>query len=1241
MNSKGDKNMDKAVLKNFAIWARRKLIADITYKAGLLGIKAEGIEKALPQSTKDVQFFHIGTKEPHSISGIEIVQRNKLVNAIKDKENQSNYETAYREIIEEVAYTWFNRLIAIRFMEVNDYIPSRVRILSSESEGKNEPDIVTAPFDVDLDYSPYERDRILQLKDENKLDEVFRMLFIKQCNTLNDILPQLFEKTNDYTELLLNISFTDGDGIVHHLVNNIPEDDFNVEKEGQVEVIGWMYQYYNTEPKDETFALLKKNVKITKERIPAATQLFTPDWIVRYMVENSLGRLWVEGHPNEELKSNWKYYLEEAEQEDDVRKELEKIREEYKTIKPEDIKIIDPCMGSGHILVYAFDVLMQIYESCGYSQREAAKSIIENNLYGLDIDKRAYQLAYFAVLMKARQYNRRILNGEIKYNIYVIEESNGINPSQLQYFGQHLSKFEYNTAKAQMEELLDTLIDAKEYGSIINVYNYNWTLLKDFVSNYGFKGQIPIDAIGLEEVQKRLQKLLEIAEIMARKYDVVITNPPYMGASGMGSKLSNYIKKNYPNSKSDMFSCCIEKGFKMVTQLGFISMITMESWMFLSSFKKMREEIINHKTIINMIHMPYLGKGGTSLGINFGTVAVIFSNLNLKNYSARYSYIRYYETNKEGVPIKFPTVNERYTTSKLNNISKIPGVPIAYWIKENVIKAFDDILIGNKYLPKFGMSTGNTEKFIRNWYEASFQDIEFKCTDVEKYTDTNKKWSLIDKGGEFRRWYGNRTCIVWWLNNGKDVKLYKKSAVRSPNLFFKHHISWTLVSSGKFSARYFEDGFTLDSASNCIYFKSEKSIGVLGYLNSKVSSYFLDILNPTINYSCGVIGLLPYKKYSSNIDKIVNVCVNTSKIDWDSFETSWDFTSHPLLKVGRYNLSGIEKETHGEIAAVSSKVSEECDNNEVEYNKYPLNNYSLELSFELWARFTEAQFAKLKANEEELNRIFIEIYGLQDELTPEVEDKDVTIRKADLGRDIRSFVSYAVGCMFGRYSLDVDGLAYAGGDWDGSKYQTFIPTGDNIIPISDEEYFTDDVVGLFCDFVKKTFGEERLESNLDFIAKALGNRGNTSREIIRNYFLKDFFKDHCKIYQKRPIYWLFDSGKENGFKALIYMHRYDENTIGNLRIDYLHRVQRVYDNEIVRMQDTINNNKNGKEVAAVEKRKEKLIKQLKETKEYDEKIGHLAQLRTSIDLDDGVKVNYEKVQTDKVGKKFTVLANIK
>ena len=583
--------MNKTAIKNFAVWARNKLITDITYKAGLIGVSEKGIAQPLPQSSKDLQFFDIGTKDYAQVAGADIEQRKALVRAIQDKESTSDYKTAFKAVIEEVAYTWFNRLIAIRFMEVNEYLPSRIRVLSSENPAKNEPDFVTTPFDTDMEFTMAEQDRIMQLKDENKLDDLFRILFIKQCNKLHEILPELFEETNNYTELLLSISFTDSDGVVYHLVHDIPEDDFNVEKEGQVEIIGWMYQFYNIEPKAEVFS---KKGKIRKEEVPAATQLFTPDWIVRYMVENSLGRLWTEGHPSDSLKENWKYYLEEAEQEASVQAQLEQIRAEYRNLNPEDIKVIDPCMGSGHILVYCFDVLMQIYESQGYTQRDAAQSILENNLFGLDIDKRAAQLAYFAVMMKARQYDRRISSRGIKPHVYAIEESNGINRGQLKYFGTRLSPAESSKAKREITALVDNFVDAKEFGSILNVAKYDWDLLDRYVTDLDDSGQMSLDSIGIDETQKLLHVLVEQGQVMAQKYEVVVTNPPYMAISSADVKLAKYVKDNYEDEKVDLYSVFINKCGKMLCKNGFQAMITQHGWMFLGSFEKMRIKKLAH-----------------------------------------------------------------------------------------------------------------------------------------------------------------------------------------------------------------------------------------------------------------------------------------------------------------------------------------------------------------------------------------------------------------------------------------------------------------------------------------------------------------------------------------------------------------------------------------------------------------------------------------------------------------------
>lgn len=570
--------MNKTAIKNFAIWARNKLIGDIKYKAGLIGITDKGISTPLPQSTEDMALFDIGTKEPYAITKSEIEQRKQLVEKIRTREKTTDYITAYNYIIEEVAYTWFNRLIAIRFMEVNDYIPSHIRVLSSESNSKLEPDLVTKPFDTDLYFSNDERDKIIQLKDENKLDDVFRILFIKQCNALNKLLPELFEKTNDYTELLGNVSFTDKDGVIYRLTHDIPEEDFNIELGGQVEIIGWLYQYYNTEPKEETFALLKKNVKITKERIPSATQLFTPDWIVKYMVENSLGRLWYEGHKDDDLKSSWKYYIDEVEQEYDVQTQLDEIRKEYANINPEEIKLIDPCMGSGHILVYAFDVLIGIYESRGYTPREAAKYIVEKNLYGLEIDKRAYQLAYFALMMKGREYDRRFLTRDVKPN--------------LSHF-QDLASIRGDLIGGELGKLVDQFKDCDNLGSLIEIE-----------SLYNEKIDEEIDSLGLNAFisQDEIQRIITLRNTLSQKYDVVVTNPPYMGGSGMNSDLSDFVKKDYPNSKSDLFSVFIEKCLSITNKNGFTAMITQHSWMFLSSFEKLRRKLLLKDTV-NMAHL--------------------------------------------------------------------------------------------------------------------------------------------------------------------------------------------------------------------------------------------------------------------------------------------------------------------------------------------------------------------------------------------------------------------------------------------------------------------------------------------------------------------------------------------------------------------------------------------------------------------------------------------------------------
>lgn len=1237
--------MNKTAIKNFAVWARGKLVKDIKYRAGLMGISEKGISEPISKSEKDM-VFNVSNDHIYTINGIELSQRENLIRKIRRKEKKSDYTTAYNYIIEEVAYTWFNRLIAIRFMEVNDYLPSHIRVLSSESDTKREPDLVTNPFDGDLYFNDDEKDKIIELQNENKLDDLFRILFIKQCNALSKYLPGLFEKEKDYTELLCYVTFTDKDDVVYKLTHDIDEDDFNIEKGGQVEIIGWLYQYYNSELKDETYALLKKNIKVTAERIPAATQLFTPDWIVRYMVENSLGRLWYEGHKDDGLKSKWKYYVDEAEQEAEVQAQLDEIRKGYGEIKPEEIKIIDPCMGSGHILVYAFDVLMSIYESCGYTQREAAKYIVEKNLYGLELDKRAYQLAYFALMMKGREYDRRFLRREIKPNIRHFQDIDYIQRDYL---------------PDEMKKLVDQFEDCENIGSLIEIEPGDSEKLDEEIDHMSSTLLVQSDDI---------EHIVILRNILLQKYDVVVTNPPYMGGSNMNDNLAEFVKKNYKDYKSDTFSAFIIRCTKFAKEDGYLGFLTPYVWMFIQSYEKLRK-VLYSKTIETLIQFEYSAFEEATVPI----CTFVFKNSYI---SKKGCYFRLTDF-KGGMEVQrqktLEAINNHgcgfYYEASTDNFEKIPGAPVAYWVSEKFINAYKNgVCLVELAKPKAGLATGDNNLFERIWFEVCFQRIGFNYKNTEDTKKCLHKWFPCNSGGEFRKWYFNKELVVNWYNDGVEVKNFRnatgKLASRPQNTqyYFKEGLTWNKLSSSRFAVKYKDKGFIYDDTSRSV-FLNDKSIiyYLLALLCSNVSFEYLKILNPTMSFTNNDIERIPYLYSEVNkiqIDKLVKENISISKVDWDSFETSWDFVRHPLVR--------------GDS----------------------IRSFVLDAFCE-WENECNERFNQLKANEEELNRIFIDIYGLQDELTPEVEDKDVTVHrifntKEDVTESMKgsnyvrtkrdeivSLISYAVGCMFGRYSLAEEGLIYAGGDWD-EKFGAYTATNgelseytygelknfkygdlkkkfyylksenkkafycnrvdyDNIIPITDEEYFEDDIVGLFCKWIEKAYGKKTLENNLDFIANALGNKGNSSREVIRNYFLKDFFKDHCKIYQKRPIYWLFDSGKQNGFKALIYMHRYDENTVGNLRVDYLHRMQHVYEKEIDRMQDTINNSSDGREKADATKRKEKLLKQLKECKEYDEKIAHVALARIPIDLDDGVKVNYEKVQTVE-GVKYQVLSKV-
>lgn len=1163
--------MDKPAIKKFAVWARNKLIADTKYRAGLVGVTETAVAEPLPQSNETVQFFDVGLPQPYRIEGDAVTQRQRFVAELnKETAKQGSYTAAYQTVVDKVAYTWFNRLIAVRYMEVNDLLPSRTRVLSS-ADGRAEPQIVTSPFDAVLDYTPAEQQQIVTLKNDNKLDEVFRLLFLKQCAALGDCLPRLFEQVDDYMPLLLALSFTDKDGVVCHLVNDIPESDWLEEdnKGGAVQIVGWLYQYYNTEPKEQVFANLKKNIKISAENIPAATQLFTPDWIVRYMVENSLGRLWSEGHPDFD-KSEWKY----APQEPQVAQQLAELRKGYAALTPEDIKCIDPCMGSGHILAYLFDVLMQIYRSAGYTDRDAAASIVEHNLYGLDIDDRAAQMAYFVVMMKGCHYDSRFLRRHLNPHVYAIQESGELTTDALGRLGKQES-----TARA----LLDGFKNAKEYGSILQpkVTLAELDALQEQlreVDGASDMGSLT-DQLVAGQIVNVLYPLIEQARMLVQKYDVVVTNPPYMGGSGMNARLSDYVKKYYPDSKSDLFAVFIERCAQMDKRGGYQAMITQHAWMFLSSFEKLREKMMLTETI-NMAHL-----GARAFEEIGGEVVQATAFVRCANHVEGYkgTYCRLIEpTSQQGKEDMFLAEKKRYIVSE-GRFKSTPKYRYIYWIGSDEL--WKHVPFSSEFASGGRNKTHNNEKYVREWWEPL----------------SSAKWVLYMNGGNYRKWYGNLTEVVNWTDEAKK-EYASHGGLVADKAVNSYGISWNGICGDLYGFRLKPIGIPFSSSSPTIVnYSNTPPYLALGLLNTKVGAAVLSALNPTLQLNVGEVldSPLEIPKEPSKVFEKSLENVTLSKLDWNAYETAVDFHRNPLLR----NVSTISE------------------------------------AFAQWKAECDDRFNRLKANEEELNRIFIDIYGLQDELTPEVEDKDVTVRRADLTREIKSLLSYAVGCMFGRYSLDVDGLAYADGKWDDSKYTTFIPDADNVLPITDEEYFTDDIVGRFVEFVKVVYGTDTLEDNLAFIAKALGTKGTSPRAVIRNYFLNGFYADHVKIYQKRPIYWLYDSGKQNGFKALIYMHRYNADTSGLVRADYLYKMEQVYESEIARMDDAIAHGAS-REVAQATKRKEKLVKQLKECKDYDDRLGHIALARIPIDLDDGVKVNYDKVQTGADGKKQAILAKI-
>lgn len=1187
--------MNKSAIKNYAIWARNELIARVSQKAYEYGVTEKDTPKIDSESVNG-----------NLLTNTEKKQLNELISQVN--------KHGFNQVMEEVAYTWFNRFIALRFMEVNNYLPQKVNVFT---DGNNnfKPQILSEAIHLEID--GVDKKKVFEFIEQNNQEELYKYLLLSVCNDMNKYLPDMFTPITDYKALLIPDHLLNEGSVLDRLVKDIPEEDWT----DQVQIIGWLYQYYNSELKD----IVMKKKDYTKDDIPAATQLFTPDWIVRYMVENSLGRLWIDGHPLFKY-DQWKYYLEEAEQEPEVLEQLNLIKQEHAKIKPEEIKVIDPCMGSGHILVYAFDVLMDIYRDTGYSDRDAARSIVENNIYGIEIDERAYQLSYFAIMMKARSYNRRILNEHVKHNLVEIIESNNIKKDLLHYLGEY---------EETGRRLVDLFKDAKEFGSLINVDIPFETLDKlderlteiDQMADYG---SLLVQAESIELVYS-LSPIVKEARILAQKYDVVVTNPPYMSPS---LKQKPFVLKHYPDSKTDLFAVFIERCHELNKKNGYLAMITMHSWMFLSSYEKLREKLL-HIDLMNMVHLgarAFDEIGGEVVQ----TTSFIFENSMITNLKGAYCRLIEPTSELEKEQMYLAKENRYYTTQ--SNFKKIPGIPIAYWIDAKITNSFTkNRLIKESVNAVKGLDTCDNDRFTRVWFEPNICSIGF---DVKNTNQTyHHKWFPYCKGGEFRRWFGNNVYVVDWENDGDKLRNLRgdngkiKSRPQNIRYYFHEGLTWSTISSYKISLRFMRNSIFGGGGSGMF---SENHIKlILALLNTNVAYFYLNFINPTLNILVGDILSIPLiieDKKESVIEEISNRNIKLSQSDWDSYETSWDFTVNPLIKQLDYLWDATA------IGATIYKY----------YGKHVKANSNMELCYHLWKIECNERFEQLKENEEELNRIFIDIYGLQDELTPEVSEKDVTVHyvvdsKDDIPEsfegsnyvrtkqdEIKSFISYAVGCMFGRFSLDVKGLAYAGGEWDDSKYKKFIPDRDDIIPIYEDEFYgDDDITGRFFEFVKVVFGEENLEENLKFIADSLGGKG-TPRKVIRDYFINDFFKDHCQMYQvtgsgKRPIYWQFDSGKKNGFKALVYIHRYKPDLIARMRTEYVHPQQARYRTQINMLKNQIGSVSKADEIK-INKEIQTIKGKADELSIYEEKIHHWADKMEPMDLDDGVVNNYNKFQ---------------
>lgn len=1159
--------MNTSNIKKYAPQARNDFIAAMRKQAAKYGITAESI---LPAEQKgDLlligdQVFPLSVMKP----------REKLIKRIQT--------SSFEQTIDYIAYSWFNRLCAIRYMECKGLLDHGRRVLSSADGSAGLPQILEECLDIDL--PGLDASRVAELKlDGNKDEELYRELLLAQCHALNQVMPLLFEQVSDESELLLPDNLTKTDSLIRDLVSSIPEEDWS-----DVQIIGWLYQFYISEKKDQVIGKVVKS-----EDIPAATQLFTPNWIVKYLVQNSVGRLWMMAQPDSTLASEWEYYIQPAEQTDEVNAQLKqlidvRISEDGDTLNPESITVLDPACGSGHILVEAYDCLKVIYLERGYRSRDIPRLILENNLYGIDIDTRAAQLASFALLMKAREDDRRLFSNPPKLNIVALQDS---QPERLEAFSQDLASTGID--QTDLKELLDLFEHASTFGSLIQIPAAFTKKLPDLEEKLNIASESG-DIFSQQSAQELLP-IVEQAKLLAKQYDAVIANPPYMGSKFYVPTLKKYIEKNYKDAKGDLYTCFMVRNSSLSKAGALIGMITIPNWMFLSSYEDLREWLFEKTNLQTMSH-----NGRGVFGSDFGSCAFIFQKAPLLNYKGAYK--RLFE--KQGSVSSNEELDNTFKLSKcfyasVSDFRKIPGGPIAYWVSNTLRKAFTEAKclkdIGE---PRLGMATGNNDVYLRLWYEISFHRMGISCDSRESALLTKCKWFPYNKGGQFRRWYGNNEFVVNWENDGELIRnTLHPSGDRiwahnfNLDYIFKPSLTFTATSSSYFGIRYSTKGFLFDNKGSSYFTSEEKIFPVLAFLASKPATVILKSINPTIEFQPGNISILPFfeKMIKNDVSIRVKSIINTYRVDWDSYETSWDFTQNPIIRTQQLNL---------------------------------------EDAFNTWQQQNADAVAEMKRLEEENNKLFIDAYGLQDELTPDVPDEQITLTRADREKDSQRLVSYALGCMMGRYSLDEPGLIYAHAgnqNFDARRYQKFPADADGIIPLTEMHWFEDDATHRIQEFLTAVWGKDTLDANMQWLAESLDKKASeTAEDTIRRYLASKFYKDHMQTYKKRPIYWLFSSGKQGAFQALVYLHRYNESTLARMRTEYVMPLiskMAAYANSLETAKE---NSDSAAEIKRIEKKLQDLHKQQAELSSFEEKLRHYADQRISLDLDDGVKVNYGK-----------------